>query len=194
VIKEKMDNKFNVELPVTIDFKMATELANRNFKDSTFEVSKKKKIKVNDILIYGKGGEVFVKADLSGSFNGLVFFRGQPAFDTTTSKIYFKDIDFDLKTKNVLYKTAAWLLHGTIKKIMAKNFVYDISKDIEGAKISVKKYLSDYEYGNLLVIKGTVEDLSLKRIITNEESIKVLFHSSGTVGVNIKTIKMAKLN
>jgi hypothetical protein len=194
VIKDKMDNKFNVELPVTIDFKMATELANRNFKDSTFEVSKKKKIKVNDILIYGKGGEVFVKADLSGSFNGLVFFRGQPAFDTTTSKIYFKDIDFDLKTKNVLYKTAAWLLHGTIKKIMAKNFVYDISKDIEGAKISVKKYLSDYEYGNLLVIKGTVEDLSLKRIITNEESIKVLFHSSGTVGVNIKTIKMAKLN
>jgi hypothetical protein len=192
VIKDKMDNKFNVELPVTIDFKMATELANRNFKDSVYEVSKKKKIKINDILIYGKGGEVFVRADLDGSFKGLVFFRGQPAFDTVTNKIYFKDIDFDLKTKNVLYKAAAWLLHGTIKKIMAKNFVYDITKDIEGAKISVKKYLSDYEYANLLVIKGTVEDLSLKKIVTTEESVQVVFHSSGTVGVNIKTIKVGK--
>lgn len=192
VIKDKMDNKFSIELPVTIDFKMATELANKNFKDSTFEVSKKKKIKVNDILIYGKGGEVFVKADLSGSFNGLVFFRGQPAFDTLTNKIFFKDIDFDLKTKNVLYKTAAWLLHGTIKKIMAKNFVYDISKDIEGARISIKRYLSDYEYANLLIIKGSIDDLSLKKIITDEENVKVIFHSAGTVGVNIKTIKMGK--
>jgi hypothetical protein len=192
VVKDKMDNKFNVELPVTIDFKMATELANRNFKDSTYEVSKKKKIRINDILIYGKGGEVFVRADLSGSFNGLVFFRGEPAFDTLSNKIYFKDIDFDLQTKNVLYKAAAWLLHGTIKKIMAKNFVYDITKDIEGAKISFRKYLSDYEYANLLVVKGTVDDLSLKKIVTTEESVKVIFSSSGTVGVNIKTIKVGK--
>ena len=192
VIKDKLDNKFNVEMPVTIDFKMATELANRNFKDSTYEVSKKKKIKINDVLIYGKGGEVFVKADLSGSFNGLVYFRGQPAFDTATSKIYFKDIDFDLQTKNVLYKTAAWLLHGTIKKIMAKNFVYDISKDIEGAKISMKKYLGGYEYANLLVIKGTVDELKLRKIITTDESVKVIFTSTGSVGVNVKTIKVGK--
>jgi hypothetical protein len=192
VIKNKLDNKFSIELPVTIDFKMATELANRNFKDSVYEVDKKKKIKINDILIYGKGGEVFVRADLAGSFNGLVFFRGQPAFDTLTNKIFFKDIDFDLKTKNVLYKTAAWLLHGTIKKIMAKNFVYDISKDIDGAKISIKKYLTDYEYANMLVIKGSIDDLSLKKIITDEESVKVIFHSAGTVGVNIKTIKVGK--
>lgn len=194
VIKDKLDNKFNVELPITIDFKMATELANRNLKDSIFEVSKKKKIKVNDILIYGKGGEVFVKADLSGSFNGLVYFRGQPAMDTITNKIYFKDIDFDLKTKNVLYKTAAWLLHGTIKKIMARNFVYDITQDLEGAKISIRKYLTNYEYANMLVLKGEVDDLSIKKIITNDEGVKVVLHTSGKVGMNIKTIKMGKLN
>ncbi len=192
VIKDKMDNKFNVELPVSIDFKMATELANRNFKDSTFQVSKKKKIRINDILIYGKGGEVFVKADLSGSFNGLVFFRGEPAFDTLTNKIYFKDIDFDVSTKNVLYKAAAWLLHGTIKKIMAKNCVYDISKDIEGAKFSVRKYLTGYKYANLLTIKGTLDDLRLKKIVTTEESVKVVFYSSGTVGMTIDNIKMGK--
>lgn len=192
VIKDKMDNKFNVELPVTIDFKMATELANRNFKDSTFEVSKKKKIKVNDILIYGKGGEVFVKADLAGSFNGLVFFRGQPAFDTLTNKIFFKDIDFDLKTKNVLYKTAAWLLHGTIKKIMAKNFVYDITKDIEGAKISIRKYLSGYKYANMLTIKGTLDDVKLKKITTTDDKVQVVFYSSGSVGMTVDNIKMGK--
>jgi hypothetical protein len=92
----------------------------------------------------------------------------------------------------VLYKTAAWLLHGTIKKIMAKNFVYDITKDIEGAKISIKKYLSDYEYANMIIIKGNIDDLSLKKIVTDEESIKVVFYTAGTVGINIKTIKVGK--
>jgi len=75
---------------------------------------------------------------------------------------------------------------------MAKNFVYDISKDIEGAKISIRKYLTDYEYANMLIIKGSIDDLSLKKIITDEESVKVIFHSTGTVGVNIKTIKVGK--
>lgn len=192
IIKDKLDNKFNLELPVAIDFKMATELANRNFKDSTFAVSKKKKIKINDILIYGKGGEVFVKADLSGSFNGLVYFRGQPAFDTLTNNIYFKDIDFDLSTKNVLYKAAAWLLHGTIKKIMAKNCVYDISKDIEGAKISVRKYLTGYSYANLLTIKGKLDDIKLKKIVTTDECVKVVFMTTGSVGMTIDNIKMGK--
>lgn len=192
IIKDKLDNKFNLELPVSIDFKMATELANRNFKDSIFQVSKNKKIKVNDILIYGKGGEVFVKADLSGSFNGLVFFRGQPAFDTLTNKVYFKDIDFDLSTKNILYKAAAWLLHGTIKKIMARNFVYDISKDIEGAKISIRKYLSGYNYANLLTVKGSIDDVKLKKIITTDEGVKVVFQAAGTVGIMIDNINMGK--
>ncbi len=192
VIKDKLDNKFHLELPVSIDFKMATELANRNFKDSTFQVSKRKKIKINDILIYGKGGEVFVKADLSGSFNGLVYFRGQPAFDTLTNKIYFKDIDFDVSTKNVLYKAAAWLLHGTIKKVMAKNCVYDITQDIEGAKISIQKYLSGYSYANLLTIKGKLDDLKLKKIVTDEECVKVVFYTSGTVGMTIDNINMGK--
>lgn len=192
VIKDKLDSKFNIELPVSIDFKMATELANRNFKDSVFMVSKKKKIRINDILIYGKGGEVFVKADLSGSFNGLVYFRGQPAFDTLTNIIYFKDIDFDLSTKNVLYKAGAWLLHGTINKILTKNCVYDISKDIEAAKISIREYLSGYKYDNILTIKGTLNDLKIKKIITNEESVKVVFYSSGTVGMTIDNINMIK--
>lgn len=188
VSKDKLDSKFDLELPVEIDFKMATELANRQFKDSTFVVSKKKKIIVNDILIYGKGGDVFIKTDLSGSFKGVIYFRGKPTLDTLTNTIYFQDLDFDIDTKNALYKAAAWLLHGTVKNIMKKKCVYNITEDLVGAQKAIQNYLGGYTYKDLLKVNGNINQLKLKNIYTNEEGIKAIFMANGKIGFDILSL------
>lgn len=187
VVQDKIDKKFNIELPVSIDFDMATELARKNLKDSTFKMDKKK-ITVKDIEVYGKGGDVFIKTDLSGSFNGLIYLRGKPAIDTLTNKIYFKDLDFDINTKNGLYKLAAWMAHGTIKKIFAKNFVYNISDDLKYAEKSIQEYLDGYTYDNLVSVHGQMGKLRLREIFCNEEEIMAIFTANGSASVNIESL------
>lgn len=188
VIQDKIDKKFEVEIPVSIDFDMATELARKNLKDSTFQLDNKKKITVNDIEVYGKGGDVFIKTDLSGSFNGLVYMRGKPAIDTVTNKIYFKDLDFDINTKNALYKIAAWMAHGTIKKIFQKQFVYNVGDDLKAAENSVQTYLDGYTYDNLVTVNGRMGKLRLKEIFCNEEEIMAIFTAFGSASVNIESL------
>lgn len=188
VIQEKIDNRFSVEIPVSIDFDMATELARKNLKDSSFVLGKKKTVTVHDIFVYGKGGDVFIKTDLSGSFNGVIYFRGKPAIDTLTNKIYFEGLDFDVNTKNSIYKMAAWMAHGTLKKVMQKEFVYDLSKDLEAAVGTIQGYLDGYSYSDLLTIKGKMGRIRLKKIYCNEEEIQAIFTASGTAAVHIDNL------
>lgn len=190
IIQDKIDNKFVMELPLSVDFDMATELARRNLKDSTFQLDKKKKITVRDIELYGKGGDVFIKTDLSGSFNGVIYLRGKPAIDTLTNKIYFDGLDFDINTKNALYKMAAWMAHGTLKKIMQKEFVYDLTHDLDGAVKSIQGYLDGYAYEDLLTVNGKVGRFRLRKIYCNEEEITAVFEASGTAAVQIDNLTM----
>lgn len=180
VVKEKLTNQFKVELPIQIDFDLATHIARKNLKDSVFTVSKKKKIKVNDIEIYGKSGFAFIRADLDGSFKGTVYFKGIPSYDTLTQSVYLKDLDYELNTKNSLYSFASWMLHGTFKKTLSKQFTYSIAKDIEGAKLALNKLMDGYKYDRFFKISGSVDQLMLKDVFCNDQGIQVLLVSSGT--------------
>jgi hypothetical protein len=180
VVKEKMTNQFNVELPIQIDFDAATHIARKNLKDSIFTVSKKKKIKVNDIEIYGKSGFAFIRADLEGSFKGSVYFKGIPTYDTLTQSIYLKDLDYELNTKNSLYSFASWMLHGTFKKILSKQFTYSIAKDMEGARLALKNLMNGYTYDRYFKISGYVDQLALKEVFCNDQGIMALLTCKGT--------------
>ncbi|MCX7743492.1 MAG: DUF4403 family protein [Flavobacteriales bacterium] len=180
VIKEKLTSQFNVELPIQIDFDAATRIARKNLKDSIFTVSKNKKIRINDIEIYGKSGFVFIRADLDGNFKGIIYFKGIPSYDSLTRSIYLKDFDFELNTKNALYTFASWLLHGSFKKTLDKYFSYSIAKDIEGTRLALKKLLQGYTYDKYFKISGDVDQLALKNVFCDDQGIQALLVSSGT--------------
>lgn len=184
-IKDKIDKVFTLEVPVTIDFKFATELARRNLKDSVFTVSKKKQVKIDDIEIYGKGGDVFIKAMLSGNFEGLVYLRGKPSIDTVKNVIYFADLDFDINTKNGLLKIADWLAHGTLKKILQKEFTYAVGADLNAAKATLQEFLNGFDYEGIFTVKGKMGQLHLKYIYSNEECIKAIFITNGTAAIDL---------
>lgn len=180
VVKEKLTNQFKVELPIQIDFDAATRIARKNLKDSVFTVAKNKKIRINDIEIFGKSGFAFIRADLDGNFKGTIYFKGIPSYDSLTSSIFLKDLDFELNTKNSLYNFASWLLHGTLKKTLSKYFTYSIAKDLEGAKRALKKLLNGYTYDKYFKISGSVDQLVLKEVFCNDQGIQALLVSSGT--------------
>lgn len=184
-VQQKMDSKFSIELPVTIDFGFATELARKNLKDSTFTISKRKKVTIDDIEIYGKGGDVFIKATLSGSLEGVVYLKGQPAIDSLTQNIYFANLDFDINTKNGLLKVADWLAHGTLRKIFQKNFVYNVKSDLDLAKTTIQEFLDGYSYGKIFTVNGTIGDLNLKKIFANEQGITAVFYGDGNAALKI---------
>lgn len=184
-IKENLPTDFRIELPVEIDFAEATRQARQAFKDTSLALTAKKSVHIDDIEVYGKGGEVFVKTRLSDAVRATIYFRGKPAYDPATMDIYFQNLDYELNTQQAMLKAASWLLKSTLKKRLEKAFRYNLKEDLDGARASIKTYLDGYKYEQLLEVKGSLGTLALKGVSADENSIKAVFFADGRVAVKI---------
>lgn len=185
---DNQDKDFNFFIESFIDFESASQIARRHLKDTILEITAGKSIKIDDISFIGLGNKVFTKVDLSKSINGSIFFIGTPAYDYSTNLIYFKDFDYDLRTKNALLKSANWLLHGALKSKIEKEFNYSLADDLKTIRSSVSNLLSNYEFDNLFTLNGKLEHLDIKEIIVEDNGLRVIINSKGKANIKIKSL------
>ncbi|MCG9911288.1 MAG: DUF4403 family protein [Flavobacteriales bacterium] len=184
-LKESIPQAFRLEMPVDIDYAEATRQARLAFKDSVFAVTSKKSVRIDDIEVYGRGGEVFIKTRMSGAVRATVYLKGKPAFNPEKAEIYFENFDFELNTKQAMLKAASWLLKSTLRKKMDAAFRYNIAEDLNGASAAIKTYLNGYTYQDILEMKGSLGKLVLKGISADEYAIKAVFYAEGKASVKI---------
>lgn len=187
--KEKNDNAFRVELAIEIPFTEATAIARRELKDTIFPITKKKQIKIDDVEIFGKAGEVFIKVKTSGSLRSIIFLKGTPAYDDATRELYLNNFDYELQSKQALVKAASWLLKSTVRSRMAKAFRYPMDEDYAAARAAMDSYLADYTYKDLFNVKGKINSLKVKGVSSDDEKIYAVFYTDGNARV-----KMLNLN
>ena len=92
------------------------------------------------------------------------------------------DLQFDLKTKNILLKSAKWLLSDKICKEMQKAMNMDMKPQILEAKKMMNDALNTrYEQG--VTLKGKVKDLNITDYQMRAEELWVRAFVSGTLKV-----------
>lgn len=185
---EKTEQDFSFFIESFIDFETATELARMHVKDSIMELAAGKKVKIDDIEFLGLNDKVFTRVDLSQSINGSVYFMGTPAYDSVQKTIYFNDFDFDIKSKNALIKTAKWLLHGTLKNIIEKQFNYSIADDLTSARNSITALLKGYDFDKIFTLKGKLEKLDIYDIITEPQGLRIIINCTGKAQMKFNSL------
>lgn len=75
---------------------------------------------IKKAAVYGAQKVLIIRTDVGGSVNGVLYFRGQPAYDTVANALLIKDIDFDVETEERLLQTADWLLHDRLKDTLQR--------------------------------------------------------------------------
>ena len=126
---------------------------------------------------------------MSGTVRATIYLKGKPAFDSEKSEIYFANLDYELNTQQAMLKAASWLIKSTLKKKMESAFRYNVKDDIEGAKASINTFLGGYVYDDLLEVKGSLGNLSMKGVSADEKAIRVVFFAEGKA-----TVKILNLN
>ena len=109
------DDSFQMRVITDITYPEAERLANLSMKGYVMDAGNKQ-VKVEGIHLFTQGDKLIVKTKLSGAFNGNIYFKGTPVFNTLKNQIEMQDFDYDLETKNFLHRTASWLFSGTIKR------------------------------------------------------------------------------
>lgn len=183
-IVNKMDKEFLVNANIRVPFTTINEMTKKELKGKTFS-SGKQSVLINDINIYGSDGYFVVDLNLLGSVKGNIYLKGSPYFDDSLKTIRVRDLDFDLKTKNVLLKSASWLLHNNLLKMIGPKLSYSVEKEYNEAKITAGQALSNYIITDGVTLKGTLDDIKVDTMYINREAANVIISINGTVKIDM---------
>lgn len=116
---------------------------------------------------------------------GLVYVEGLPSFDEKTQQLKIANLGFSLKTKDVLLKSASWLLNvSPLMHKIEKALVFPVGKEIEQAKEQAKIVLNK-RYGNIVQLNGVITQIVPQPGVITLTSLRMPIYVEGTVGVTI---------
>jgi hypothetical protein len=184
ILPENAPDVFRARMAVNVPFQEAERLAKMHVEGQEF-ASGKRSVTVNDVKLWGDKDKLVVKTNLSGSFNGNIYFTGRPVFNRKSNQIEVEDLDFHLETKNFLHRSAAWLFGGPIKNQMRKAMTFPLKENLDYMRQSAQESLRHYEIHQGVILSGTVDDVTIDETLVQPSGFLVLLSALGKLKVDV---------
>lgn len=184
-IAEDTPGEFQARIATDVPFSEAERMARASIVGQVFQ-SGKRKVRVDDIQLWGNNDKLVVNSRLSGSFNGNIYFIGRPVFNPQKNQIEVTDLDFHVDTRNFLHRTASWLFQGSIKRQMRDAMVFPVEENIRELRTEVQNSLNHYELQPGAVLTGTVDSVTIENTRLTPTSIRVNLFSKGRLNLDVK--------
>lgn len=174
-----LGDKFLLQTTANIPFTEATNIARNMFLNKEYDV-RGSSVKIKDIKVYGVDDRVMIEAETEGYVNGKAFISGIPVYDDTKKKIVLSNTKFNLRTSNILQKTATLLFKGRIVKMIEEEYGIP-TQDLENnSKKSIEEAFNK-EYYKGLKMSGKVFNLKPSNILMNPSGITAVIDTNATL-------------
>lgn len=185
---------FSIFLDAVLSYDSLSYIMNQQVKGKEFNFKKgfiKKKFIIDECKIYGGGFEkMIIKINFSGTNTGVVYLVGKPVFDNDKKTIEIADIDFDIKSKNVLLGSADWLFDKKITKEISKNAKFELGAYIDSAKTNINMQLNQ-EWIKGIRSYGDIKDIKLIGIYPMQKQLIIRSNCSGDLSVKVESINFS---
>ncbi len=179
-------DKFLLQTTANVPFSEATNIARNMFMNKEYDV-RGSKVKIKDIRVYGAEGRVIIEAETEGYVNGKAIISGIPVYDETKKKIVLSNTKFNLRTANILQKTATLLFKGKIVKMIEEEYGIP-TQDLELASKKSIEEAFNKEYYKGLKMNGRVFNLKPGRVLLNESGITAVIETNATLKLMLNGI------
>lgn len=184
-IVNKPSGEYVMNMYVDVPYKVADSLSRINMINEVFEQGKKKII-IKDLSLFGSNNKLIINTLVDGSVKGNIFFTGIPYYEKETNSIRVKEVDFDINTKNTLLKSANWMFHNTLIKLVENKMKYSVKDYIDEYTKMTQDYLNNYKITEQITLNGKVNSFDVSDVILMPESIRVLVTFTGTANISYK--------
>jgi hypothetical protein len=168
----QVNEEFALLVSAEITYAEAERLAREEAAGETYDYGKRS-FTVDDINLYGQEDKLVVDVLLSGSYNGNVYLTGEPVYNDRNNSIKIKNLKYTLKTRNLLFKTAGWLLKSTFKNKIEETLNFYLDYNLEAAKQQLKQQLANFNVTNGVMLNGDLEELAIKDANLTPQGMKV---------------------
>ena len=180
--------QFNLNIAADVTFDKISEMVKKELLNKTFAEGKKS-ITITDLSIFGSEGKAVFVADVTGSFKGRIYFKGNMIYNPAKMAVEITDPEFDVKTQSSLVRSANWLLHGLILKKIAPYLTYPVKDDLEKMKTDVNKMLTNYPIYNGVTLQGKLNNLSVTNLNLVPGAVRIQANLKGNVAMKVQDLK-----
>lgn len=179
-------DRFLLQTTANVPFTEATNIARNMFLNKEYDV-RNSKVKIKDIKVYGVDNRVMIEAETEGYVNGKAFISGIPVYDEIKKKIVLSNTKFNLKTANILQKTATLLFKGKIVKMIEEEYGIP-TQDLENSSRKSIEEAFNKEYYKGLKMSGRVFNLKPTNILLNPSGITAVIDTNASLKLIINGI------
>jgi hypothetical protein len=181
-------NDFVINVHTDIPYSEADSIVGATMKGQEFK-QVGKTIKIEDIKLFGQNDKMIIDTKLSGDFNGSLYMKGTPIYDPVGRMITMVDMDYELNTKNFFAKSANWLFHKGLVKMMQNNFKIPVGENMDAMKTMISESLKNYTVSTGVTMQGALDYLDIEKVYLTPNSIRVAINSKGKLNLMIKGLE-----
>lgn len=145
----------------------------------------KEKINITSLKLFPAGEKLGVAVGFTGTKKGIFYLLGNPSFDNAKASLALKNVEYDIATKNVLIKTAKWMMDETIRKKLEEQMVFDLSELMTLTKKSIAESLNQTLDGGVK-LKGTLKSLEISGWSLQQDALWVRAKTLGDIQVTME--------
>jgi hypothetical protein len=184
---------FNIFLEAALQYDSLSKVMNGMLSGKKFDLNDglfKKHIIIKETVVSGDTtGNMRIKVDFTGSFNGTAWFTGKPEYNPETKTVEIRELDYELDTKNLLLITAKWLFNKRIVSELKKYTSFELSNYYQLASASLNEWLNK-EWTPGVKGQGMVNELKLTTVTALPEHLLIRSNCQGKLSVVVNNISM----
>lgn len=181
----KEEKGLNFELDVIVSFDSLTSFIRSSMVGTSFNV-KRKTITIDDIAITGSvDNRIVLTTDISGSKKGKIFLLATPVLDDSLHVIRLTNVDFDVKTKSVLLKSAKWFFNSKITELIEQKGTYDFQGIVNDIKKEINHSLTQ-KLTNEVQMDGEINSIVLKTLYYTNTHLVLRAQMDGKLKLIVK--------
>ena len=181
----KLGDGFNLLTDIILDYKTLSANLNTQIQGREIKIGRRKFIFTQGEIYGGGNSKINIKLSFRGARKGTIYFTGTPVYDNTTHKLSVPDLDFDIKTRSLLIKVAAWMLNAQITNQLRSAAQYDLTNTLANAKMTIETNLSKQISASISSVCH-ISDVNLVGIFPTYESLIIRPNLKGDLSVEVK--------
>lgn len=184
-LKPKLPEGFLINLAVDIPYTKANELAKSYLNNKSFQQGKYTLL-IKDADVYGNNDHMIVHLLVAGSLKGDLYLTAVPVYNDEKQSIQLTDVDFDIKTRNVLAKSGSWILKSYLLKMIEQNLEFPMAEQLEASRKLLQENIKSVPLISNIYIDGMIETLKLGKIQLRPDGITSIVKLGGQVKIYTK--------
>lgn len=180
--KYKKQDGFDITMDINAPYDSLSSIISNNISGITTEI-KGREVIFKSVNVYGaKNRQISLQIEFGGKKKGTLYLLGTPSFNKELQHISFPDLEFDIKTKNALLKSAKWLFDKKLTRMVRESASIDLKPYLDTLKSSLNQNLNT-ELTEGVSMSGIVNDVLINSIVPRENELFLRVSSLGKLTI-----------